>query len=50
MGFIIIGISSLTDTALNGTLLQIISHGFISTALFFLARTTYDRIRLVYLD
>ncbi|CAN4094224.1 unnamed protein product [Withania somnifera] len=34
MGFIIIGISSLTDTGLNATLLQIISHG----------------IRLVYLD
>ncbi|CAN4128643.1 unnamed protein product [Withania somnifera] len=34
MGFIIIGISSLTDTGLNGALLQIISHG----------------IRLVYLD
>ncbi|CAN4128268.1 unnamed protein product [Withania somnifera] len=27
MGFIIIGISSLTDTGLNGALLQIISHG-----------------------
>ncbi|XP_049347903.1 NAD(P)H-quinone oxidoreductase subunit 5, chloroplastic-like [Solanum verrucosum] len=50
MGFIIIGISSLTDTGLNGALLQIISHGFIGAALFFLAGTTYDRIRLVYLD
>ena len=29
---------------------QIISHGFLSAALFFLARTSYDRIRLVYLD
>ncbi|PHT45333.1 NAD(P)H-quinone oxidoreductase subunit H, chloroplastic [Capsicum baccatum] len=44
------GISSLTDTGLNGALLQIISHGFIGAALFFLAGTTYDRIRLVYLD
>ncbi|XP_075497848.1 NAD(P)H-quinone oxidoreductase subunit 5, chloroplastic-like [Primulina tabacum] len=35
---------------LNGALLQIISHGFIGAALFFLAGTTYDRIRLVYLD
>lgn len=50
MGFIIIGISSLTDTGLNGALLQIISHGFIRAALFFLEGTTYDRIRLVYLD
>ena len=50
MGFIIIGISSITDTGLNGAILQIISHGFIGTALFFLAGTSYDRIRLVYLD
>ena len=50
MGFIIIGISSITDPGLNGAILQIISHGFIGAALFFLAGTSYDRIRLVYLD
>ncbi|KAK9660986.1 hypothetical protein RND81_O287400 [Saponaria officinalis] len=50
MGFIIIGISSITETGLNGAILQIISHGFIGAALFFLAGTSYDRIRLVYLD
>uniref|UniRef100_A0AAU6N9I4 NAD(P)H-quinone oxidoreductase chain 4, chloroplastic n=1 Tax=Alchemilla vulcanica TaxID=478372 RepID=A0AAU6N9I4_9ROSA len=50
MGFIIIGISSISDTGLNGAVLQIISHGFIGAALFFLAGTSYDRIRLVYLD
>nr|YP_010976371.1 NADH dehydrogenase subunit D [Myosoton aquaticum]UFH81952.1 NADH-plastoquinone oxidoreductase subunit 4 [Myosoton aquaticum]WNX95173.1 NADH dehydrogenase subunit D [Myosoton aquaticum]WNX95338.1 NADH dehydrogenase subunit D [Myosoton sp. XL-2023a] len=50
MGFIIIGISSITETGLNGAFLQIISHGFIGAALFFLAGTSYDRIRLVYLD
>nr|YP_009774914.1 NADH dehydrogenase subunit 4 [Fallopia sachalinensis]QJA14970.1 NADH dehydrogenase subunit 4 [Fallopia sachalinensis] len=50
MGFIIIGISSITDTGFNGAILQIISHGFIGAALFFLAGTSYDRIRLVYLD
>ncbi|KAL3648326.1 hypothetical protein CASFOL_007750 [Castilleja foliolosa] len=44
------GIGSITDMGLNGALLQIISHGFIGAALFFLAGTTYDRIRLVYLD
>ena len=48
MGFIIIGISSITDTGLNGAILQIISPG--GAALFFLAGTSYDRIRLVYLD
>nr|WOC91994.1 NADH-plastoquinone oxidoreductase subunit 4 [Utricularia pubescens] len=50
MGFIIIGIGSLTDMGLNGVLLEIISHGFIGAALFFLAGITYDRIRLIYLD
>ena len=50
MGFIIIGLASISDTGLNGAILQIISHGFIGAALFFLAGTSYDRIRLVYLD
>ena len=50
MGFIIIGIYSISDMGLNGAILQIISHGFIGAALFFLAGTSYDRIRLVYLD
>nr|YP_010419593.1 NADH-plastoquinone oxidoreductase subunit 4 [Laportea cuspidata]USG53210.1 NADH-plastoquinone oxidoreductase subunit 4 [Laportea cuspidata]USG53294.1 NADH-plastoquinone oxidoreductase subunit 4 [Laportea cuspidata] len=50
MGFIIIGLGSISDTGLNGSILQIISHGFIGAALFFLAGTSYDRIRLVYLD
>ncbi|KAL2942287.1 NAD(P)H-quinone oxidoreductase chain 4 chloroplastic [Bienertia sinuspersici] len=43
-------ISPITDTGLNGAILQIISHGFIGATLFFLAGTSYDRIRLVYLD
>lgn len=34
MGFIIIGIGSLSDMGLNGAFLQIISHGFIGAALF----------------
>nr|YP_009342980.1 NADH dehydrogenase subunit 4 [Carpinus putoensis]YP_009539524.1 NADH dehydrogenase subunit 4 [Carpinus viminea]YP_009543155.1 NADH dehydrogenase subunit 4 [Carpinus rupestris]YP_009996335.1 NADH dehydrogenase subunit 4 [Carpinus tibetana]APS87194.1 NADH dehydrogenase subunit 4 [Carpinus putoensis]AYF57101.1 NADH dehydrogenase subunit 4 [Carpinus viminea]AYU58106.1 NADH dehydrogenase subunit 4 [Carpinus rupestris]QNQ65724.1 NADH dehydrogenase subunit 4 [Carpinus tibetana] len=50
MGFIIIGIGSISDMGLNGAILQIISHGFIGAALFFLAGTSFDRIRLVYLD
>nr|ANS11062.1 NADH dehydrogenase subunit 4 [Euphronia guianensis] len=50
MGFLIIGICSLSDMGLNGVVLQIISHGFIGAALFFLAGTSYDRIRLVYLE
>jgi NAD(P)H-quinone oxidoreductase subunit 4 len=50
MGLILIGIGSLTDAGLNGAILQIISHGFIGSAFFFLAGTSYDRIHLVYLD
>nr|YP_010710643.1 NADH-plastoquinone oxidoreductase subunit 4 [Impatiens omeiana]WCZ70754.1 NADH-plastoquinone oxidoreductase subunit 4 [Impatiens omeiana] len=50
MGFITIGIGSITATGLNGAILQIISHGFIGAALFFLAGTSYDRIGLAYLD
>ena len=50
MGFIIIGIGSLTNTGLNGAILQLLSHGFIGAALFFLGGTSCDRIRIVYLD
>nr|ACH47241.1 NADH-plastoquinone oxidoreductase subunit 4 [Monsonia vanderietiae] len=50
MGFIIIGIASITNTGLDGAILQIISHGFIGAALFFLAGTSYDRIRLLSFD
>ncbi|KAK7240001.1 hypothetical protein RIF29_43212 [Crotalaria pallida] len=50
MGFIMIGVGSISDTGLNGAILQIISHGFIGAALFFLAGTGYDRLRLLYLD
>lgn len=50
MGFTLIGISSITDTGITGAILQIISHGFIGSALFFLAGTSFDRIHLVYLD
>ena len=53
MGFIIIGICSIYKRGLNGAILQIISHGLIYWRCafpFFLAGTSYDRIRLVYLD
>ena len=48
MGFIIIGIGSITNIGLNGAILQILSHGFIGATLFFLAGTASDRMRLVY--
>lgn len=50
MGFIIIGIGSITNAGLNGAVLQLISHGFIGAALFFLGGTGCDRTHLVYLD
>lgn len=50
MGFIAIGIGSITGMGLNGAILQMLSHGFIGAALFFLAGTSCDRMRLVYLE
>nr|AXZ97066.1 NADH dehydrogenase subunit 4 [Callistopteris apiifolia] len=50
MGFVIIGIGSLRNTGLDGALLQMISHGLIGAALFFLAGTCYDRTRTHFLD
>ena len=42
MGFIIIGIGSITNIGLNGAILQILSHGYIGATLFFLAGTASD--------
>lgn len=50
MGFIIIGIGSITGMGLNGAILQRLSHGLIGAALFLLAGTSCDRIRFVYLE
>ncbi|KAM0932042.1 putative NADH:quinone oxidoreductase/Mrp antiporter, membrane subunit [Dioscorea sansibarensis] len=51
MGFIIIGIGSITDTGLNGAILQILSHGFIGASTFFLVgeRVVIEYV-FVYLD
>nr|YP_009690707.1 NADH-plastoquinone oxidoreductase subunit 4 [Lomariopsis japurensis]QEG57487.1 NADH-plastoquinone oxidoreductase subunit 4 [Lomariopsis japurensis] len=50
MGFVIIGIGSLTNAGINGAILQMISHGLIGAALFSLAGTCYDRTRTPFLD
>jgi len=50
MGFILIGIASFTDLGLNGAMLQMLSHGLIAAALFFLAGTTYDRTHTLMMD
>nr|YP_009340834.1 subunit 4 of NADH-plastoquinone oxidoreductase [Palmophyllum crassum]BAW34781.1 subunit 4 of NADH-plastoquinone oxidoreductase [Palmophyllum crassum] len=45
MGFILIGIGSLTEFGLNGVILQMISHGLIGAALFFLIGIVSDRTK-----
>nr|YP_009630737.1 NADH-plastoquinone oxidoreductase subunit 4 [Eriocaulon buergerianum]QBS14227.1 NADH-plastoquinone oxidoreductase subunit 4 [Eriocaulon buergerianum]UVH66156.1 NADH-plastoquinone oxidoreductase subunit 4 [Eriocaulon australe]UVH67940.1 NADH-plastoquinone oxidoreductase subunit 4 [Eriocaulon australe] len=50
MGFIIVGVGSITNMGLNGAILQMLSHGFIGATLFFLAGTSCDRMCLVYLE
>lgn len=50
MGFVLIGLGSLTDSGLSGVMLQMISHGLIGAGLFFLAGATYDRTRTLLLE
>jgi NAD(P)H-quinone oxidoreductase subunit 4 len=50
MGFVLIGISSFTALGINGAMLQMISHGLIAAALFFLAGVTYERTHTLSMD
>jgi NAD(P)H-quinone oxidoreductase subunit 4 len=50
MGFVLIGLGSLTDSGLSGAMLQMVSHGLIGASLFFLAGATYDRTRTLLLE
>jgi len=43
MGFVLLGVASLSSAALNGAIFQMISHGVISALLFFLVGTVYER-------
>lgn len=43
MGFVLIGLTSLTTEGLSGGLFQMVSHGLISPALFILVGVVYDR-------
>ena len=43
MGFVLLGIASLTAEGISGAVYQLISHGIISAALFLLAGVLYDR-------
>src|ERR1700733_12630880 len=44
MGFVLLGIASLTTEGLSGAIMQMVSHGFLSTMLFFLAGVIYNRV------
>lgn len=44
MGFVLLGIASLTTEGVSGALMQMVSHGFLSAMLFFLAGVIYNRV------
>jgi NAD(P)H-quinone oxidoreductase subunit 4 len=50
MGFVLLGIASFTDLGTSGAMLQMVSHGLIAPALFFLAGVTYDRTHTLNMD
>ncbi|NES86007.1 MAG: NAD(P)H-quinone oxidoreductase subunit 4 [Moorea sp. SIO2B7] len=50
MGFVLIGIASFTEVGVNGAVLQMLSHGFIAAALFFLSGATYERSHTLMMD
>lgn len=50
MGFVLIGIASYTELGLNGAMLQMLSHGLIAAALFFLSGVAYERTHTLFMD
>jgi NAD(P)H-quinone oxidoreductase subunit 4 len=50
MGFVLLGIASFNALGLSGAVLQMLSHGLIAAALFFLAGVTYDRTHTLWID
>lgn len=44
MGFVLLGVASLTAEGISGAMFQMISHGFLSAALFFIVGVLYDRV------
>jgi NADH-quinone oxidoreductase subunit M len=44
MGFVLLGIASQTAEGLSGAIIQMVSHGFLSTMLFFLVGVVYNRV------
>lgn len=50
MGFVILGMASMTVTGFNGAILQMFNHGIITGGLFFLVGVLYDRAHTRDLD
>lgn len=50
MGFVLIGIASFTELGMNGAVLQMLSHGLIAAALFFLCGSAYERTHTLMMD
>jgi NAD(P)H-quinone oxidoreductase subunit 4 len=50
MGFILVGIACFNDLGVNGAMLQMISHGLIAAALFFLSGVAYDRTHTLWME
>ncbi|TWR25769.1 NADH-quinone oxidoreductase subunit M [Mucilaginibacter pallidiroseus] len=44
MGFVLLGIASSTTEGISGAMMQMVSHGFLSTMLFFLVGVIYGRV------
>lgn len=44
MGFVLLGIASVTPEGTSGAMMQMISHGFLSSMLFFLVGILYNRV------
>jgi len=44
MGFVLLGLASLTAEGVSGAMMQMVSHGFLSSMLFFLVGIIYDRV------
>ena len=50
MGFVLVGIASYTEIGMSGVVLQMVSHGLIAAALFFLSGVTYERTHTLMMD
>lgn len=50
MGFVLLGLAAFTELGISGAVLQMVSHGLIAAAMFFLVGVTYDRTHTLNMD